>query len=511
MDYERLSGLDNSFLLQEGPSTYMHIACTAVFEPGPLIGAGGGVDIGAIRRYVASRIHLLPRYRQRLASIPVTNDPIWVDDERFNVGYHVRHSSLPKPGGDGQLRELCGRILERQLDRARPLWECWFIEGLADGRFAMLTKVHHCMVDGIGGVDLLAALLGLEPSTNIEQAQPWEPRSAPSGASLLRKESFRRAGSAITAVAGFARGTRNRAPLISGAREAASGVWSLLRTGLEPSAALPFNRPVGPHRRIEWFHIDMAEIKAIRETLGGTVNDVVLATVAGAMGSFLRDVGIDTSTTPFRAAVPVSVRSTDQRGRTGNRVAAWLAELPINERDAWRRLVRVRAVTARLKADHQAAGAQALTEVAEWTGTAALGLALRLLSRASPHNIIVTNVPGPPVPLYLLDARVASLYPHLPLFENQGLGIALLSYSGVLAWGLAADWELVPDLALVRDALERAFAELREMALLAQQQRSRVAANGSHINDSHRNGNNANARPALKIVRASEDELHEER
>jgi WS/DGAT/MGAT family acyltransferase len=287
--------------------------------------------------------------------------------------------------------------------------------------------------------------------------------------------------------------------MLSETRDAASGLWSLLRAGMRPSSPLPFNRLIGPHRRIEWLEVEMADVKKIRETLGGTVNDVVLTTVAGAMGTFLRELGIDVARTPFRAAVPVSVRAADQRGAGGNRVSAWLAELPIAERDAWRRLARVRGVTARLRRDHQATGAQALTEVAEWTGSAALGLALKLISRAAPHNVIVTNVPGPPVSLYLLDARVDSLYPHLPLFENQGLGIALLSYSGTLAWGLAADWELVPRLDLLRDGLAQAFTELLEVAESVA--RRKATAHAGRVND----------RVKLQLARAPQNQLRQER
>jgi WS/DGAT/MGAT family acyltransferase len=440
----------------------MHIAATAIFEPGFAIAAsGGGVRIDQIRRYIASRLHLVPRYRQRLAYLPVTMGPIWVDDERFDLAYHVRHVSLPRPGSDAQLRALCARVLERQLDRRRPLWEVWFVEGLEGGAFAMITKVHHCMVDGIAGVDLLAALFTVEPQSEIENDKPWQPLPAPSGAVLLRDESIRRARTAMGTLAKLGRGRR---PVLSSLRRTTSGIWSLARSGLQRTGPMPFNGAIGPHRRVEWFEVDLDSIKHVRKTLGGTLNDVVLATVAGAMHRFLPSLGVRVQDNALRTAVPVSVRTADQHGTAGNRVSAWLADLPIGERDPWKRLTSVRQVTDSLRESHQAAGTQILTEIAEWTGANLLGIALRVLNRTKPYHLIVTNVPGPPISLYLLDARMRSIYPHLPLFENQGLGVALLSYAGKLAWGLTSDWDLLPGLDELRESMARSSAELERLS-----------------------------------------------
>jgi WS/DGAT/MGAT family acyltransferase len=461
MHYERLSALDNSFLVQEGRFTYMHIAATAIFAPGSMLTSGGcGVDIERMREYVASRLHLVPRYRQRLAYVPVTNDPIWVDDDRFDLGYHVRHVSLPRPGTDEQLRQLCARIMERQLDRTRPLWECWFVEGLVEGRFAMITKVHHCMVDGIGGVDLLAALLTMAPNREVASPEPWTPRPAPEDGALLREEALRRAKSVLGVVTG-ARGESARGATM---RATAASVWSLAKNGMRRPSRLPFNGRIGPHRRIEWIATSLEDIKRIKTVLGGTLNDVVLGVVAGALRRLLRDVGADIQGTTLRVAVPVSVRAAEQRGAGGNRVSVWLADLPVGEHDPWRRLTAVRKITTELRDSHQAEGTQALAEVAEWTGANLLGLALRVLNGTQPYNLIVTNVPGPPMPLYLLDARMDAIYPHVPLFEGQGLGIALLSYAGTLGWGLIGDWDLMAKLDVLRDAIARSFAELDKVA-----------------------------------------------
>jgi diacylglycerol O-acyltransferase len=233
MYYERLSALDNSFLVQEGRYTYMHIAATAIFAPGSMLAsAAGGIDIERVREYVASRLHLVPRYRQRLAYVPITNDPIWVDDARFDLGYHVRHVSLPRPGTDAQLRQLCARIMERQLDRSRPLWECWFVEGVGEGRFAMITKVHHCMVDGIGGVDLLAALLTMAPNHEMSPSEAWTPRPAPEGATLLREEMLRRTNS-VLGIVGRARSRCERRRPVCGRsrRTVCSGRLACRSTG----------------------------------------------------------------------------------------------------------------------------------------------------------------------------------------------------------------------------------------------------------------------------------------
>jgi diacylglycerol O-acyltransferase len=470
MHYERLSALDTSFLVQEGRFTYMHIASTGIFTPESTaaVGSTAGVDIERVRRYFASRLHLVPRYRQRLAYVPLTNDPVWVDDDRFDLAYHVRHVSLPRPGNDEQLRQLVARVIERQLDRKRPLWECWFIEGLGDepsrGRFAMVTKVHHCMVDGIGGVDLLAAILTMAPTHSVGAAEPWSPRPAPDDRSLAREEATRRTRVLFGALTGARTASAPNSSLAGTVKDFAASAWSLARTGLQRPAKLPFNGMIGPHRRIEWLGHPIDEVKAVRHGLGGSLNDVVLATVAGAMHRFLGTIDVDVREASLRAAIPVSVRTADQRGSAGNRVSVWLADLPVSERDPWRRLTAVRTVTENLRQTQQAENAHALAEVAEWTGANLLGIALRVLNSTQPFNVVVTNVPGPPMPLYLMDARMDTIYPHLPLFEGQGLGIALLSYAGHLTWGLAGDWDLIPDLDRLRDALTESHVELVRLA-----------------------------------------------
>jgi WS/DGAT/MGAT family acyltransferase len=465
--YERLSGLDEAFLAFETANSPMHVALTTIFAGGSLVDAAGKLDATRVRRYIASRLPLIPRYRQRLASVPVLEDMVWVDDDCFDLEYHVRHVSLPRPGGERQLQRRCAEILERPLDRRRPLWEAWLIEGLEGGRFAMLTKVHHCMVDGVAGVDILAALLGLEATGEVGKSARWTPRPAPRGRELLRDEILRRARKSVGLVGELPRVVGDLQTGGGGIGKRASALWNLLRSGMEDIVPLPFNEPIGPHRRVEWMSFDLAEVKEVRRRLGGTLNDVVLATVAGAMRLYLQERGVRRVGGDFRVVVPVSVRAEAERGADGlgNRVSAWIVSLPIHVRSGVKRLQTVIATTAQLKNSEQALGAQMLTEAAEWTTGNVLNLAARFISQSRLYNLIVTNVPGPQAPLYLLDARMEASYPHLPLFENQGLGVALFSYDGKLFWGFGGDWSLVPDIANFRRHVAESFGELRNAAM----------------------------------------------
>jgi WS/DGAT/MGAT family acyltransferase len=456
--YERLSKLDETFLGFETPTTYMHVALTAVFDGGSLTMRNGSVNVGRIREHIMARLHLVPRYRQRLSLVPVFSDAIWIDDDQFDVRYHVRHASLPRPGSDAQLRTRCAEILEKPLDRARPLWQMWIIEGLAHRRFALLTKVHHCVVDGVGGMGILAALFGFAPQDHPDRGQPWRPRSVPEPAQLLRNEMLRRArrivdlGRSLTETAG---GTTD----VRGLAERVSGIWSLMSNGLRRPAPLPFNGTVGPYRRIAWNSFPLADVKAAGHSVQATVNDVVLAAVGGALHRYL---GRRAPLPPtIKVVVPVNVRNDGDGAEAGNRVSVLMVELPIVAQNDRARLVRVRDITAALRAVNQKAGAVVLTQVAEWTNGHMMHVIARLLSRVSPYNLIVTNVPGPPQPLFLLDAPMVAAYPHLPLFEHQGLGIALLSYAGRLYVGVTGDWDLMPDLDTFATDLGDAFEALR--------------------------------------------------
>ncbi len=474
--YERLSPLDRTFLDLEYPEAHMHVAGVTIFDAHPIRTAGGGIDIEKIRKYVASRLHLIPRYRQRIARIPLENHPVWVDDDRFNLEYHVRHTALPRPGGDEQLKRLTGRIVSQQLDRGKPLWELWIVEGLDNDRFAMISKTHHCMIDGISAVDLASVLLSPSPDGAIPEAQPWQPEAVPSRGQLVMEEARRR----FTAPFEFGKAVvdamQNPTETAQNIGEQISAVTETLGAGLFPASESPFNQPIGPHRRFEWMAIELADVKRVKNALGGTVNDVVLATVAGAVGSFLRGRGFGPeklAELDFRALVPVSLRTSSQHGTLGNQIASWAARLPIAETDPRRRLEQVRAVTAELKQSRQAMGAEVLARVSEWTVPTLLSLAMRLASRARSFNLTVTNVPGPQIPLYMIGSRMTAAYPLGPLFLDQALNIALLSYDGKLHWGLNADWDVLPDLLDLVTAIRASFEELLEASGAAHDQTRR--------------------------------------
>jgi diacylglycerol O-acyltransferase / wax synthase len=467
--YERLSFLDSSFLALETRTTHMHVAGVARLEADPLRTEDGGIDIDTIRRYIESRLHLVPRYRQRLARIPLERYPVWVDDEHFNIDYHVRHTALPRPGNERQLKRLVGRISSHQLDRAKPLWELWVVEGLEDDTFAMISKIHHCMIDGIAGVDLLAVLLDWAPTTEIEDAPPYEPRPEPSGAELVLRETARRAGRAVGTLRSARRLVEDtRRVAFDTARRVRAVGYSLASGWLRPATRTPINEEIGPNRRFDTLGIDLDRIKAVKNALGGSVNDVVLATVTGAVRRFLtEDRGFAVDDIEFRAMAPVSVRSEDQRGQMGNQVAMWLVTLPIAEPDPMEQLRLVREETLKLKTTDQAYGAATLVQLSAGTPITLVSLATRLAANARPFNITVTNVPGPQFPLYLLGSKLLVQYPLVPLWEYHGVGIALFSYDGVVSWGFNADRDVMFDLHDFVRQVEAAFEELASLAAAA--------------------------------------------
>jgi WS/DGAT/MGAT family acyltransferase len=463
-DYDRLTQMDNSFLIFEEQQIGMHVASTSIHEAAPLRRDDGTLDIARIREYVVSRLERIPRYRQRLARTPLENHPVWVDDASFNIEYHVRHSRLPHPGSDRQLKRMIGRIFSQLLDRGKPLWEMWVIEGLAGDRIAVHSKTHHCMVDGVSGSELISELLTPEPIEKVEAPSIWKPRPVPTSFELGAGEVARvaraplGAGEALWRLARDEGGARHQL----GERLRAAQRMLSDSSGTTPT---PFNQPVGPYRRVDWMTLPIDRMRAVRRATDCTLNDVVLATTAAAIGRFLgRYRGIDVDGHRFTAMTPVSVRTDEEAGTLGNRVSSWTVELPIAERDPLAALARIHEQTEELKASKQALGAEVLTQVSEWTGSGLLSLGSRLMNLGTPFNMVITNVPGPRTPLYLLDAELLEIHPHVPLIGNLGLGIALFSYAGTLSWGFSADWDLVPDLHDIVLEVERAFGRLCEAA-----------------------------------------------
>jgi WS/DGAT/MGAT family acyltransferase len=445
--YDRLTALDISFLRfeEQNPAVHMHVGAVALFKPGALATDEGGIDIDRIRLGVESSLGESPRFRQKLAYAPVVDAPVWVDDARFNLHYHVRHTSLPRPGSIRQLKRLAGRIFSQRLDRSKPLWEFWFVEGLEDGRFALIAKAHHCMVDGMSGFDLLARIMRPDPDPTVEPPKRFIPRPAPSDTRLLADEVTRRAGQPFELARAGLRALGSPRSSLGRLRDGSEAVWEALTANLKPVSGTPLNVEIGPYRRFDWIGFDLDAVKEVKRRLGGTVNDVVLACVAGAVGRFLRERGERVETLDFRAMVPVSVRSTDQRGVEGNRVVSLVAPLPVAAAGAAERLAQVVETTRDLKSSRQARGVEIFEELADRLSpelfTRVAGTAAR-----NAYNLVVTNVPGPQTTAWLLGAELDEIYPLVPLFEANALGVALFSYNGRLYWGLAADWEALPDL-----------------------------------------------------------------
>jgi WS/DGAT/MGAT family acyltransferase len=468
--HERLSALDAMFLEIEDANTHMHVGAIGIFDAKPLARPHGGLDIERIRRLAGPSLARNGRFRQRIDRVPILGHPVWVDDERFNLDYHLRHTALPEPGDERQLKRLMGRVMSQKLDLHKPLWEMWFVEGLERDRFAVITKAHHCMIDGISGVDLLGMLMGPDAGTEGAEAQAeasgshrWLPRPAPNALKLLADEARRRAVLPLNALRTGREALGHPGRAVTALREALESLGEALGAGLSGGSRTPLNPDIGPHRRFDWLRIDLDAAKDVKNRLGGTVNDVVLAAAAGALRSFLAGRGVEVDALDFRAQVPVNIRSNDERGRLGNRITLLFAKLPVAEPDPRRRFERVVETTSALKASHQGRGTELLEKIADWTAKEVLaGLAL-LTARQLAYNVVVTNVPGPQFPVYLLGARMLEVYPLVPLFKNQGLGIALFSYQGSLFWGFNADWDALPDLHDLVLAVEGEFETLRKL------------------------------------------------
>jgi WS/DGAT/MGAT family acyltransferase len=462
---DRLSGLDSAFLhLEDHGAAHMHVASVMVFE-------GKAPSYDEFVEHILSRLHLVPRYRQRLAFVPLGQGrPIWADDPHFNPRYHIRHTGLPQPEDETELKQLAGRIFSQRLDRSKPLWEMWLVQQMAHDRFAVIAKTHHALVDGISGVDITTVLFDLEPEPpgTPRPPAPWVARPLPGSAKLLADALLERS----TAPAEMIRGARAalRAPrkALAVVREAIVGVGQTTLAGaVAPAPHSPFNVEITPHRRYTWVDAELAQFKAIKDSLGGTLNDVVLAAVSLALGRHMRALGHDTEGLVLKAMVPVSVRADIERGALGNRVAAMWAPLPVGVADPTECLAQVRLEMDGLKHSGQAVGAEVLTNLAGFAPPTILSQAARLQARQRFFNLVVTNVPGPQFPLYLLGRRLQALYPVVPLAKRQALGIAVMSYDGHLGFGLIADYDAVPELETIAGELDRAIAALAKAAGVA--------------------------------------------
>jgi diacylglycerol O-acyltransferase / wax synthase len=453
---DRLTALDAGFLHLERGGAHMHVASILIFEGEP-------PAYDELVEAIVARLDLVPRYRQKLANVPLAQGrPVWVDDPHFNPRYHVRHSALPAPGSDEQLKLLGARLFAQPLDRAKPLWEINLVEGLAGERFALIAKTHHALVDGVSGVDITSVLFDTapEPMASPIAERQWVPRPEPSDAQLLADAMLERATVPAEAVRGVRALTRGPRRTLAKAGEWFVGVGAMAWAGLSPAPPSPFNVPIGPHRRYTWVDAEVARFKAIKNELGGTLNDVVLSAVALALGRFLRRRGEETDGLVLKAMVPVSVRADAERGALGNRVAAMWAPLPVGIEDPTAVYAEVHEAMKGLKESGQAVGATALASLADFAPPTIMSQAARLQPRQRYFNVVVTNVPGPQFPLYLMGRELTAFYPVVPLARNQALGIAIMSYHGRLGFGLLADYDAVPDLEDLASDLRAAIDDL---------------------------------------------------
>jgi diacylglycerol O-acyltransferase len=460
---DRLTALDAGFLHLEREGAHMHVASILVFEGEP-------PAYDELVEAIVARLDLVPRYRQKLANVPLAQGrPVWVDDPHFNPRYHVRHSALPSPGSDEQLKLLGARLFAQPLDRAKPLWEINLVEGLAGERFALIAKTHHALVDGVSGVDITSVLFDTapEPIAPPLEEREWVPRPEPSDAQLLADAVLERATVPAEAVRGLRALTRGPRRTLARAGERLVGVGAMAWAGLSPAPPSPFNVPIGPHRRYTWVDAEVARFKAIKDALGGTLNDVVLSAVALALGRFLRRRGEETDGLVLKAMVPVSVRVDAERGALGNRVAAMWAPLPVGLEDPATVYAEVHEAMKGLKESGQAVGATALATLADFAPPTIMSQAARLQPRQRYFNLVVTNVPGPQFPLYLLGRELTAFYPVVPLARNQALGIAIMSYHGRLGFGLLADYDALPDLEDLASDLRAAIDDLARAAGLS--------------------------------------------
>jgi diacylglycerol O-acyltransferase / wax synthase len=467
---DRLSAVDASFLAQEGSESHMHVGALVTLE-------GPAPDMEDFLDSLRGRLHLVPRYRQKLAFPPAgAGRPLWVDDTDFNLEYHVRHTALPKPGSDEQLRNLVARIFSQQLDRSKPLWELWIVEGIENGSWAMITKTHHALIDGISGVDLATVLFDITPvPREVEHPdRRWQPHREPASVDLLAGVARSIVRTGLKMAEQVVGSVTRPSEALGAAREAAEGVGEVVWATLNPAPTTPLNVPIGPHRRFVGVRGRLADFKLVKDEFGGTVNDVVLAAVAGGLRSWLHSRGVRTEGMELRALVPVSLRAEHEHGQLGNRIAAMRGPLPVYVGDPVDRLRTVSREMTDLKDSKQALGAEVLAGAQNFAPPTLLGVASRLNFSTRLFNLIVTNVPGPQVPLYVLGREMETVFPIAFLPREHGLAIAIISYNGWLNFGLLGDYDAVPDLEGIGEAVEDAIDEYVSLAKAARRQTATV-------------------------------------
>jgi WS/DGAT/MGAT family acyltransferase len=460
---ERLSALDVQFLLLEKPNVHYHVAGLSILDPSTRpSGPEGFFD--DLKKLYQERQHLIPRFRQKVRFVPFgAGRPVWVDDPDFDIDFHFRKGAIPKPGGKKELADYVQRIHSRPLDRSKSLWEMYFIEGLEDDHVAVLHKVHHAMIDGMSGIDIATVMFDVGPEPRVVEPEPFEPEPAPSPRELLFDTLREQVTHPVrSAIGNLALAVRAPEILFRQVQQTVSGFGTILAAGAPPKS--PFNRTVGPNRRFAMTEAPVAEFKEIKNALGGSVNDVVLATVAGALHRFLKRRGEPTQGLSLRAMIPVSTRDESQKMALGNQVTSIFVDLPVGPIDPATRLRMITAATKDLKQSHQAVAASALMNIGTWAPPTLHGMAARLVSRQRLLNLVISNVPGPQIPIYLAGAKLLGTYPVMPLGETLALAIALTSLAGTMAFGITSDWDAMPDIDDFASDMSAAILELKKAA-----------------------------------------------
>jgi len=456
---DRLTAVDASFLSNESSASHMHVGAILIFEgPPPKY-----VDLV---EHVRGRLGQVPRFRQKLVVPPLeAGRPLWADDVNFNLTYHLRHTALPEPGGEAQLKRLAGRVFSQQLDRSKPLWELWLVQGLERDRFAILTKTHHAMVDGISGVDIGTVLFDLEPVPEpAAVTDEWVPQPEPGTAELVARGISDVVALPVKVVERAAGAVRRPEHAAHRAVEALEGLSEIVSAFANPAPDVPLNQPIGPHRRYVWARSELATFKRIKNTFGGTVNDVVLAVVTGSVRHWLHSRSIRTEGLELRALVPVSIRAEDERGNLGNRITLMRGPLPVYIEDPVRRLRAISEAMDGLKRSKQALGAEVISRFNDFAPPTLLAQASRINFSTRLFNLIVTNVPGPQLPLYVLGREMEEVFPIAFLPQNHTLAVAIMSYNGKVGFGLLADYDSMEDVELLGSGLNDALAELEAAA-----------------------------------------------
>ncbi len=459
-DVDRMSPLDSSFLHIEDSVSHMHIASVGIFE-GPV---PAYPDISAM---IESKLVRVPRYRRTVRHVPLElGRPVWVDDQHFNLDYHLRHTALPSPGGVAELRRLVGRVMSQPLDRSKPLWEMWIVEGLEEGRWALLCKTHHAMVDGVSGADLLSVVMDTSSTPEALVIDRWSPQARPTSIELATRSSYDLLRSPYEQLRAVRAAFRVPRQAFSQAQAVGSGLLAM--TGLvrrPPVSSL--NGPLGPHRRYAWASVGVSEIKAIRKDVGGTFNDVVLSAITNGFRQLLLSRG-ESVDRVVRTLVPVSVRARDARGRAvgdgtlQNKVSAMFAELPVSMSDAAECLRAVSAQMEGLKESKQAVAGEALTSMSGFAPPMLLALGMRVSTRLAQRNVntVTTNVPGPQIPLYVCGRRMLKVFPYVPLAGQVRVGIAIFSYDGEVSFGVTGDYDTTPDIDVLCGGIEDGIKQL---------------------------------------------------